>query len=185
MKESALGLIELKSIPRGMFVTDVIAKKAPVKILTANPICPGKYMIIFAGEVADVEASFQVGVAASGDFIVNELFLPYIHRDVIPALTGTTGIETFISLGILETFSVASCVKAADIAAKMSNVKLVEIRLANGLGGKAFFVMTGELADVEASIEASKQHVQKEGLLAGAEIIASPHPDMIEKSVYW
>ena len=52
MKEPALGLIELKSIARGIIATDAIVKKAPVKLLGTHPICPGKYMIIFAGEAA-------------------------------------------------------------------------------------------------------------------------------------
>ena len=117
--------------------------------------------------------------------VINYLFLPYIHRDVVPALNGATEIKEFKSLGIIETFSVVSCVMAADIAAKTAPVKLVEIRLANGLGGKAYLILTGELADVEASIAASKEHVQNEGLLAGAVVIASPHPDLVAKGIYW
>jgi len=185
MKEPALGMIEFKSIARGIFATDAIAKKAPVKILNTNPICPGKYMVMFAGEVADVEESLKAGNHAGKDLVINDLFLPYIHREVIPAITGTTLIKEFDAIGIIETFSIASCVIGADKAAKASPAKLVEIRLANGLGGKGYFVMTGALADLEASIEAAKEHIQAEGLLAGCEIIAAPHSDLIEKGVYW
>jgi microcompartment protein CcmL/EutN len=185
MKEPALGLIEFKSVAKGIFATDAIAKKAPVKILSTNPICPGKYLVIFAGEVADVEEAFRAGITAGADMIINTVFLPYIHRDVIPAMTAATHVEHFGALGIIETFSVASCVIAADIAAKTTPVKLVEIRLANGLGGKAYFVMTGELADIEAAVAAAKDYIKNEGLLAGSEIIAAPHPDLIEKGVYW
>ncbi len=96
-----------------------------------------------------------------------------------------TKIEKFDAIGIIESFSVASCVAAADIAAKNSPIKLVEIRLANGLGGKAFFVMTGELYNVESSVAVAKEYIKAEGLLAGCEIIASPHPDLIEKGMYW
>lgn len=185
MKEPSLGLIEFKSIAKGIFATDAIAKKAPVKILSTNPVCPGKYLIIFAGEVADVDEAFKAGIIAGGDMVVNYLFLPYLHVDVMPAISGTTKIEEFDSLGIVESFSVASCVAAADIAAKNSPIKLVEIRLANGLGGKAFFVLTGELADVESAIAAAKEYIKVEGMLAGCEIIAAPHADVIAKGVYW
>jgi microcompartment protein CcmL/EutN len=185
MREPALGLIEFKSIAKGIFATDAIAKKAPVKILGTNPICPGKYLVMFAGEVADVGESLQAGLIAGGDMVVNELFLPYIHTDVIPAISGAVKIEEFGAIGIVESFSVASCVAAADIAAKNTPIKLVEIRLANGLGGKAFFVLTGELCDVESSVAAAKAHIVAEGLLAGCEIIPSPHVDLITKGVYW
>lgn len=185
MKEPALGLIEFKSIAKGIFATDAIVKKASVKILNTNPVCPGKYLAIFAGEVADVDEALKAGLAAGGDMVINELFLPYIHLDVIPAISGVTKIEKFGALGVVESFSVASCVAAADIAAKNSPIKLVEIRLANGLGGKAFFVITGELADVESSTLAAREYIKAEGLLAGCEIIAAPHIDLIEKGMYW
>lgn len=185
MQEPALGLIEFKSVAKGIFATDAIAKKAPIKILSTNPVCPGKYLVIFCGEVADVDEALKAGLSAGGDMVINELFLPHLHQDVIPAIAGATNIEKFDALGIIETFSVASCVAAADIAAKNSPIKLIEIRLANGLGGKAFFVMTGELADIESSVAAAKEYVAAEGLLAGCEIIAAPHPDLIAKGVYW
>ena len=185
MKEPALALIEFKSIARGVFATDVIAKKAPVRILSTNPICPGKYMVIFAGEVADVEESLYAGIAAGGDMVVNDLYLPYLHRQVIPAISGATNIKKYGALGIIEAFSVASIVNAADTAAKVASIELVEIRLANGIGGKAYFVLTGDLADVEVSVAAARELIKAEGMLAGCEIIAAPHPDLIEKGVYF
>jgi microcompartment protein CcmL/EutN len=185
LKEPALGMIELKSIAKGLVTTDALVKKAPVKVLSTNPICPGKYMVLFVGEVADVEESLKAGILAGGDSIINYLFLPNLHQDIIPAITGATVIEKFESLGVVESFSIVSCVLAADVAAKATPAKLVEIRLANGLGGKAYFIMTGELSDLEASIALAKEQVLSEGLLAGCEIIASPHPDLLAKGVYW
>lgn len=181
----ALGLIEFKSIAKGIFATDALVKKAPVTILSTNPICPGKHMVIFAGDVADVEEALAAGIEAAGDMVVNELFLANIHQDVIPAISACSQIEKFGAIGIVEAFSVASCVNGADIAAKTAPIKLVEIRLANGLGGKGYFTLTGELADVEAAVASAKEFIAKEGLLAGCEIIASPHPDLIAKGMYW
>ena len=185
MKEPAIGMIELKSIARGIFVTDAVVKKAPVRLLETHPVCPGKYVILFCGEVADVEESLKIGIELAGDLLVNDLFLPRVHHSVIPAITGTTEIDEFGSVGIVETFSIASCVVASDIAAKMTPVRLVEVRLANGLGGKGYFVMTGGLADVQASLEAAEAYIREEGLLAGCEIIPAPHRDLIDKGVYW
>jgi microcompartment protein CcmL/EutN len=185
MKEPALGIIEYKSVAKGIFSCDVMVKKAPVRILATNPICPGKYMTIICGEVADVDEAMKAGIESGKDMVVSDLFLPYVHRFVIPAVAGTTEIHKFGAIGVIETFAVATCVQAADIAVKATPVQLVEIRLANGLGGKAYFVMTGELADVEDALAAAKKHAMKEGMLAGAELIPAPHPDLIEKGVYW
>jgi microcompartment protein CcmL/EutN len=185
MKDPALGMIEFKSVAKGFKVTDDMVKKAPITLVSTNAICPGKYMIIIGGEVADVEESLQKGLASGDDMIINHIFLPHVHEDIIPAISGTTTIDNFEALGIVETFSVSACVEAADIAAKATNIKLVEIRLANGLGGKGFFVFTGSQADVEVSLERAKEYIRSTGMLAGAEIIERPHPEMVEKGVYW
>ena len=185
MKEPALAMLEFKSVARGIKVTDAIIKKALIRVLDTHPMCPGKYMVLIGGEVGDVEEALSEGVELASDLLINSLFLPYVHRSVIPAITGTTDIKEFGAVGIVETFSIACCVVAADIAAKMTPVDLVEVRLANGLGGKGYFVMTGRLEDVEASLEAAVDHVRGEGLLACAEIIPRPHPDLIGQGVYW
>jgi microcompartment protein CcmL/EutN len=185
MKEPALGMIEYKSVAKGIYSCDAMVKKAPVRIIETHAVCPGKYITIICGEVADVEESMKAGIETGKDMVIADLFLPQVHHTIIPALAGATKIETFGSIGVIETFSVATCVLAADIAAKKTPIQLIEIRLANGLGGKGYFVMTGELADVEASLEAAKDFAKKEGMLACSELIPSPHPEFIDKGVYW
>lgn len=185
MKEPALGMIEYKSVARGIFSCDAMVKKAPVRLIETHAVCPGKYFTIICGEVADVEESMKAGIETGGDMVVADLFLPYVHRDIIPAIAGTTTIKEFGAVGVIETFAVATCVRAADIAAKATPVELIEIRLANGLGGKGYFVMTGALADVEESLEAAKQFVKKEGMLADSQLIPRPHKDLLDKGLYW
>lgn len=185
MKEPALGMIEYKSVAKGIYSCDAMVKKAPVRIIETHAVCPGKYITVIAGEVADVEEAMKAGIESGKDMVIADLFLPYVDRQVIPAMAGATKIETFKAVAIVETFSVATCVLAADIAAKSTPVQLVEIRLANGLGGKGYFVMTGELADVEEALEAAKNYVKSEGMLAAAELIPSPHPELIQKGLYW
>jgi microcompartment protein CcmL/EutN len=185
MKGPALGMIELKSVARGIKVTDAICKKAPVDIIQTSAICPGKYMILFSGEVADVEESFKEAELIGRDLLVNQIILPQLHHDIVPAISGTTKVAEFKSVGVIEAFSVSSCVIAADMAAKACDVKMVDIRLANGLGGKGYFVMTGELYDIEEALKVATDHIREEGMLAGSEIIQNPHPELIEKGLYW
>ena len=177
--QSAVGLIEFKSVARGMIATDAMLKKAPVTILESHPISPGKYITLICGEIAHVDESLKAGIEKAGDLLVNHLFLPRIHPTIIPALRGTYSLGPMLSLGILETFSVASCVVAADIAAKATAIRLVKIRLGDGIGGKAYFVITGKLSDVEASLESAAAHVRSEGLLTAVELIQNPHSDLV------
>jgi len=179
--EPAIGLVELNSIARGIMVCDAMVKKAPIRVVEALPICPGKYMVLIAGEVAPVESSLKVGLEVGGEYVVDDLFLPQVHPQVLPAILALTEVDKLEALGIMETFSIAASIIAADAAAKAANIKLIEVRLAKGLGGKAYVTLTGDIADVEAAVKAGTEIVTASGLLLTQVIIPAPHEDLTEK----
>ena len=43
----AVGVIELKSIAKGVEATDAALKSAGISLITAHPTCPGKFEILF------------------------------------------------------------------------------------------------------------------------------------------
>ena len=88
----ALGLIEFKTIPVGIYATDEMIKAADINLLLTAPTCPGKYITIISGEVADVETSIQRGEAAGGTFFITSHVIPNIDSAVLPALTGTVNV---------------------------------------------------------------------------------------------
>ena len=51
----ALAVLEIASIARGLTVADALVKRAPVRILRADPITPGKYLLVFAGGEEEIE----------------------------------------------------------------------------------------------------------------------------------
>jgi microcompartment protein CcmL/EutN len=177
----AIGLIETISIAVGVRVTDEMAKSAPIEILEATAICPGKFMVLVAGEVSAVESSMTRGVEVGGDVVVDKLFIPNVHPDVFPAILAATEVGPLRALGVVETFTVASTILAADAAAKASDIRLIELRLAKGLGGKAFFTMTGEVFDVEAAMDAALQVARAGGNLVRSVVIPRPHEDLTPK----
>jgi microcompartment protein CcmL/EutN len=58
-------------------------------------------------------------------------------------------------------------------------VTLLEIRLARALGGKAFVLLTGEVAAVRAALDAGVAAARESGLLLGTALIPAPHPDLV------
>lgn len=180
-EREAIGLIETISIAVGVKITDEMAKTAPVEILEATAVCPGKYMVLIAGAVSPVEDSLKRGVEVGGDVVVDTLFIPYVHRQVFPAILGATEVSDLRALGVVETFTVATTILAADAAAKAAPVDLIEIRLAKGLGGKAFFSMTGEIFEVEAAMAAALEVARKSGNLVRSVVIPRPHEDLASK----
>jgi microcompartment protein CcmL/EutN len=172
----ALGLVETTSVARGLVVADAMVKKAPVTLVLARPVSPGKHVVLVAGEVADVEEAMAAGVAAAGATLVDRLTLAQVDESLLAAL-GRAPAEPRDAVGVLETYSVASTLLACDAACKAADVTVAELRLADGLGGKAYFIVTGAQADVEAALLAG-EHVTPTGLLLGRELIARPHEDL-------
>jgi microcompartment protein CcmL/EutN len=152
----ALGLIETDSVARGAVVADGVLKMAPVELVFAGEISPGKFVVMFGGDVGPTRASHARGVELAGDRRIDDLLIPQLHAGVLPALEDRTGAGDDDALGTIETTSVASTVLASDRAAKAARVTLRRIRLAQGLGGKGFVYLTGPVHDVEAALTAGK-----------------------------
>lgn len=183
VEEWSVACVELNRIARGFTVCDAMLKVAPVELLEASPLCPGKYLIVVAGEVASVESSFEVGLAEGGSAVIDKLLLARADRQVFPALVGEAkervGFEAGESLGIIETCSAASAILAADAACKAAQIRLYDCHIAQGLGGKGYLYFFGELNAVEASVEAGGAIISPGGLLVGTEVIANPDAALI------
>lgn len=177
---NALGMIETNSIPVGIEAGDAMLKAAQVRLVSAQAVCAGKYIVVVTGDVAAVKASVQAGVAVADYVLVDSIVIPNIHDSVIAAIGACTEVKSPEALGILETFSLASAVVCADAAVKAADVQLIEVRLGRGLGGKSFIVLTGDVAAVKASMEAAKKLPEAEGMAAGSVVIPSPHPDILQ-----
>lgn len=175
----ALGLIEMCSIARGLVVCDAMVKRAPVRLVRATTIHPGKYVVMIRGGVDEVDEALTAARRTVGDALVDRLFLPYPHAGV-DALLKTPRIDHPLdAIGIIDAFSMAGTIRAADAALKAADIRGLRLRLADHLGGKGHFVFTGLLHDVEEGLEAGRRAVGG-GLLAGSELIANPHPDLVD-----
>ncbi|MFM7280303.1 MAG: BMC domain-containing protein [Planctomycetia bacterium] len=186
MRESAvlepcIGLLELCSVAKGVEVADAVLKEARVEMLFASPVQPGKYIMLFTGSVQDVRASAARGAQLAGSDLVDQLVIPQVHEQVVPMLRRKGGTITgnLDAIGVVETTTVASSILSADLALKTATVDLVDFRIANGLGGKSFYTLTGEVSDVRSAVAAGARQAQERGLLAREVVIPRPHPDLV------
>ncbi len=173
----ALGALEFSSIAIGILALDEMVKIAPVKIIEARTMCPGKYLVVFSGDVASVEYSFNRGYETGKDFIVDSLFLSMIHPDALSAIGKIKSTDVWDAIGIIETLSVVSGIEAADRAAKVGGVKIIEVRLAIGFGGKSYVKLLGSLDAVQAAMEAGTAKARAKGLLCMSTLIPQPHDE--------
>jgi microcompartment protein CcmL/EutN len=166
--QPALALIELASIAVGIEVGDAMVKRAPVDVVHAGTIQPGKYLVLVAGSVADVEEALAAGVEVGACCLVDTVFLPNVHDQVVSALRGSRRTGTGAALGVVETASVAATIEAADAGVKGAQVELLEIRLGDGLGGKGYLLFDGSVSDVESAVEAAVARISDPLASSGA-----------------
>ncbi|MZP30089.1 BMC domain-containing protein [Heliobacterium undosum] len=173
--KNAIGMLEIENVTQGILVADTMLKSGNVELLLAQPLCPGKYVILVSGDVGAVQSAVRSGQVIGKDHVVNDFVLPNVHPTVFPALTGCTEVKQIRALGVIETYSVASAVVAADQAVKAAAVELIEIRLARGLGGKAVVSLTGDVGAVTAAIKAGSHIIADSGFLVDQIVIPAPH----------
>ena len=174
----AVALIESSSIAVGYLIADALVKRAPIRLLRAQAASPGKFFILYCGEVAEVEEAQAAGLEAAADALIDELLLPYAHPDLLPALDGALEVGPIDSLGVIETLSLASALAAADAAAKAAEVRLLELRPPMGLGGKSYFTLSGPLEDLQMAIEAGLDSIRPRGMICRHAILPNPHGDL-------
>ena len=169
---TAIGMVELTSIARGIETCDYMVKAAQVDLLRSSTVCPGKYMIIVGGETGDVRAAMAEGIKRGGELVVDTLMLPDVHEQLIPAISMTNQVDVRGAVGVLEFYSIASAIIAADVAAKAANITLIEVRTGYAIGGKGFVTLTGDVGAVRAAVEAARKDAE---LLVETTVI--PRPD--------
>jgi microcompartment protein CcmL/EutN len=178
MIEPALALIEFSSIATGIKAADAMVKRAPINVIKSGTVQPGKYLVLIGGEVADVEESLEEGREVGSTCLLDYVLLPHVHPEVVESIGGGRVPDPNDSLGVIETTTVAASIHAADAGIKGAQVRLVEVRLADGLGGKGIVLFSGLVADVEAAVEIGVGVLETPDLLVRQVVIPQLHPDM-------
>jgi len=169
---------EFSSVPSGVACADAIAKGAPVARLVTGTAQPGKYLVVVTGDPASVEVANDIATAGPQTSLLDSLFLADIATDVALSLFDpSNSVETSgEAVGVVETSTVAAAVNAADAALKHAHVSLASLQLADGLGGRAYFIVDGDIGEVQAAVEAS---IDRSGaLVSDSVVIAQLTPEL-------
>ena len=180
MSDPAIAIVEFDSIASGIFTGDAMVKSSPGGSIYAGTVHPGRYLVLVSGDTASVEVALETGREAGTGSVVDSIFLPSVHPEVVAAIVSLVEAADFDgdAAGIVETDTVASVVEAADAGVKAAAVSLPAVRLADGLGGKGYAIFTGPVAEVEAALEAAVERTAPTGHLFRHVIIAQIHREM-------
>ncbi len=183
--KNAIGIIELSSIHKGFEVQDAVLTETTVEKLVARTICSGKYVIMVRGEIADVESSIEIAKSTGDYAIINAILIPNVDEAIFPALSGTTTLDSpkVDGMLIIETFSVASAIKAADYAVKEADIVLLRIHVAMAIGGKGLVVMTGSIDALKSALIPAMEYIKEDGMLVGYSLITDPHEDVLRELI--
>jgi len=184
--KNSIGIIELASIYKGFEVQDAVLKVAQVEKLLARTICSGKYIIMVRGAVSDVEVCIETANEIGGFAIVNTIVIPRIDPRVFPAIAGTTTLQIekpVDGMLVMETFSIASAIKAADYAVKEADLEINRIHVAMAIGGKGYVVITGNMDALKSAVNPAIEYIKEEGMLAGYTLISHPHEELLKELI--
>lgn len=178
-----VGMLELASIVAGIETADALSKEADIELVTTRAVSPGKYLILFTGPVEEVSSAMRRGTEVGGGFLIDQLSIPNLEPTLYDLIVGQNEgrnppIMDLDAVGLIETLSVASTIRAADIASKTASLTLVRLALARGIGGKSWVAFTGEVSDVEAGVSAGAANAEAAGLLVARVVIPSPHGNL-------
>lgn len=176
--QPALALLEFDSITAGIVAGDAMVKRAPLDLLKAGTVQPGKYLVLIGGNVADIEEAIDAARSTDSGSLVDVVFLPDVHPDVVASVAGARRSDEGEALGVIETTTVAAIIQAADAGVKGARVTLRELRMADGLGGKGYLLFGGSVADVEAGVAIGSARISQQ--LVRNTVIAQLHSEMLD-----
>ena len=166
-----LGVVEVNSIAAGVELADGMVKVADGELVRAATLCSGRFIIHVAVDREAVETSVNFARAGqkrlSGSFVISNVspLLIAALKKSEPAMPGE-------ALGVVESRFVSMGINAADIAVKKSEVRLLKFVAGQGITGKSFFVLGGDVAAVREAVAAASESLGDK--LVEAVVIPNP-----------
>lgn len=176
----AILLLEFESIAIGIVAGDAMVKRAKLATLHSGSVQPGKYLVLVGGEVGQVEEARVAGRELGKSALIGEIYLPEVHPEVVEAVTGARRPGSGEALGVVETETVASVIGVADAGIKAAEVGILQICMADGLGGKGYVLFSGEVHNVQAAVERGVASLASADLLVARVVIPQIHEEMLD-----
>lgn len=193
---SSLALLEIGNLAPALVVADRCLKAAGVRLLSVENTDSGTLCLKLNGSAASVALAAQQGAALArrmgGVAVVTVLPGPENEAirliDSPPSYSPLLGVydalspkenamETNGALGLLETQGLVTLLHASDVMVKTADVHIAGKEKIGG--GFVTVFIRGDIAAVQAAIDAGKRTVEQlGGKLIHADVINHPHPEL-------
>ncbi len=175
-----IGFLEYISIGKGIEAADLISKNTDIEILLSSPNCPGRYQILFTGDVDAVKSAIDIAESIADFNFLDSLVIPRVHESVVSALYCPNDINIRDGVAIFETMTMTDAIEGADTMVKTAEVDIIELRLGKGLAGKSYVTVTGSLQNLRSAMDAALENVKDKGVVISAVVIPSLNPELIK-----
>lgn len=180
MMNHSIGALEFRSISKGIEVSNEVVKKANVEIIYFKTICPGKFITIVSGNEGEVNEAVDYGTILAEKSLVDNFKVHAVSTSIIEAFKNKYDSRQVVgAIGIMETNKVCTGIKALDMSLKSSDVKLIKLQLAFGIGGKLVYFITGSLSSVEYGVAEGMKSLELNET-ANSSIIKSPSEELLK-----
>lgn len=169
----SIASFEFKSISKGIEVTDEMVKLADVNIFYFRVICPGRLLVILGGEEDAIKTVFHNGNEAGKGQILDSAIISAVHNNLIQALTSKFVMPINGAVGLFETMTISSGLKALDCTLKGGNLNLVKLQVASGISGRLVYTVSGDASDVEQGLRSGEKAIESKRII-NISIIRSP-----------
>jgi len=173
MMTQALALLEFNGAAVGVLAVDRMLKRAPIALLRCGTVHPGRYLVLVGGSVASTEEAHEAGIASAREQggLADHVLLPDPHPLLSAAVAGDRIAPAGEAVGVIETSTSPGLLRGVDAALKSLPISLVEIRLADDLGGLALAVFDGTLPDVQEALELAAGRLGPGATLRGSSLL--------------
>ena len=165
----ALALLEYSGVAAGVLAVDRMLKQSPVALLRCGSVHPGRYLALVGGSVASTDEAHATGCEQAG--LCDEVLLADPHPQLAAALAGTRITPRGDAVGVCEVSTSPGLLRSVDAVLKTVPVSLVEVRLADDLGGRALAIFDGLLPDVQEALSVVGAHLGGAAQLLGSSLL--------------
>ena len=167
-----LGIVDSRSIAAGAEITDAMLKAAPVTLVRASVICAGRLLILVEGDRESVETSLRAA-EGTGFHLAGKYAISPVSPQVQAALRRQPALLGGRAMAVIECRNAADGIMAADTAVKRADVSLMRLVMGQGIGGKSYFVLAGDVAAVREAAQAAADALGK----SLQQMVVIPQPD--------
>ena len=167
-----LGIVDSRSIAAGAEITDAMLKAAPVTLVRASVICAGRLLILVEGDREAVETALRAA-EGTGFHLAGKYAISPVSQQVQAALRRQPSPMGGRAMAVIECRNAADGIMAADTAVKKADVSLMRLVMGQGIGGKSYFVLTGDVAAVREAAQAAADALGK----SLQQMVVIPQPD--------